>query len=216
MVRKVKIISGKDKFVLLCNGDSIEGVHHGSAELIAAAKEDHLQIAIKCMRPLASMAKHVLVTLGTECHTCGFEHVLAEKLKAVTGQAKNKWHFSMHGVQCEATHHIGATSRSYLESSVLAPVLSNARLQSLRAGHVPSRVFLRAHRHCGGYYSDGECLIAVTGGWQHLTRHGFKVVPDAIPVPTVMVLDWRLKKEGELPDVHNIRFAPPQPEILEL
>jgi hypothetical protein len=215
-IAQVSKIAGKDKFVLLCNGDLIEGIHHGSAEVIAAAMDDHIEIAIECIRPLSSMAQHLLVTLGTECHTKGFEHILADKLGAVGGKAKNKWHFSINGTQCEATHHIGATSRSYLEASLLSIALGNARLQSFRAGHIPSRVFVRAHRHAGGWYSDGDCLIAVTGGWQHLTRHGFKCVPDAIPRPSVVVLDWRDKPEGALPAVHNIQFAPPEPAVLAL
>ena len=215
-IKQVSKIAGEDKFVLLCNGDLIEGIHHGSADVIAADMANHIEIAIECVRPLSSMAKHLLVTLGTECHTKGFEHDLAYSLGAEGGRAKNKWHFSINGVQCDATHHLGATSRSYLEASLLSISLGNARLQAYRAGHIPSRVFLRAHRHAGGWYSDGDCLIAVTGGFQMLTRHGFKCVPDAIPRPSVMVLDWRDKPDGALPSVHNIQFSPPQPEVLAL
>ena len=95
-------------------------------------------------------------------------------------------------------------------------VLSNARLQAARAGHPLSRVFLRGHRHVGGHYSDGDCLMVITGAFQMLTRYGFKIVPDSIPRPSVAVLDWRGRPDGALPIVHNLQYSPPPPEVLEL
>jgi hypothetical protein len=59
-------------------------------------------------------------------------------------------------------------------------------------------------------------MLCITGGWQFLTRHAHKVVPDAIPRPSVMVLDWRDRPEGSLPQVHNIHFNPPAPDVAEL
>jgi hypothetical protein len=98
---------------------------------------------------------------------------------------------------------------------LLSIVLGNARLNAVRAGHPPAQVFLRAHRHCGGVYSDGSGMMCVTGGWQFLTRHGHKVVGDAIPRPSVLILDWRGKPDGALPTPHHIYFNPPAPEIVK-
>jgi hypothetical protein len=58
-------------------------------------------------------------------------------------------------------------------------------------------------------------MWGVTGAWQMLTRHGYKVVTDSIPSPTALVLDWRDKKTGELPVPHEIKFTTPQPAIHE-
>ena len=55
--------------------------------------------------------------------------------------------------------------------------------------------------------------MGVTGGWQFLTRYGRKVVPDSIPRPSGLVLDWRRRRDGELPEVHEIVFTPEQDEI---
>ena len=76
-------------------------------------------------------------------------------------------------------------------------------------------MFLRGHRHCGGVFNDGAGIWGVTGAWQMLTRHGFKVVPDSIPSPTALVLDWRDKKSGELPTPIEIKFRNPQATIHE-
>jgi hypothetical protein len=83
----------------------------------------------------------------------------------------------------------------------------------MRCGQEPARIYLRGHRHTGGWFSDGQGMIGVTGGWQFLTRYGRKVVPDAIPRPSAMVLDWRRKRDGELPEVTEIVFTPDQDEI---
>jgi hypothetical protein len=121
----------------------------------------------------------------------------------------------MHGCLVEAKHHMPVTGRAYLEASAMSIAMGNRRLNCLRAGHRVPQVFLRGHRHCGGSYSDGVGLFAVTGAWQLLTRHGHKVVPDSLPSPTVLILDWRGKAHGELPQVHEIKFQLPQPEIPE-
>jgi hypothetical protein len=213
-IQQVKSICGKNPYVLLVNGDATEGCHHHTQELVAPAIEDHTNMAAQCLRVLSPSV--TLITKGTHCHTLGMEDVLAEKLGALEGKARDKWLFNINGVNCNAAHHIGTTSRGYLEASLLSITLGNARLQSLRCDHIPSRVFLRAHRHCGGWYSDGDALMCVTGGWQGLTRHGYKVVTDSIPRPSVLVLDWRDRPEGALPQVHNIQFNPPQPQITNL
>jgi hypothetical protein len=213
---KIGALAEEDPYVLLINGDCTEGIHHGSADLIASKIETHTNMAIECLRPLADSASSVLVTMGTECHTRGMEDIVAERLEAEGEEARAKWLFRVNGVLCDATHHVGVTSRRYLEASQLSIAMGNAQENALRAGHEVPRVFLRGHRHCGGAYDDGFSLMCVTGGWQMLTRHGYKVVPDSISRPTVIVLDWRTKEYGELPVVHQIVFNPPQPSILEV
>jgi hypothetical protein len=174
-----------DPFCLLVNGDATEGIHHRSPEVVA------------------SLIEHDV------------ESYLARLLNAEDGKARDKWLIEIGGCLVDAAHHIGATSRTYLEASLLSIVLGNARLNAVRAGHPPAQVFLRAHRHCGGVYSDGSGMMCVTGGWQFLTRHGHKVVGDAIPRPSVLILDWRGKPEGALPTPHHIYFNPPAPQVVK-
>lgn len=209
-------IVGSDPYTFLINGDVVEGQHHRTTEIIAPELDDHAQIAIDCLSPLAKAAQSTLVTFGTEVHTKRIENYIAKELKAVGLAAKNKWLFSINGVQCDACHHMSTTTRAYLEASQMSILLGNARMQASRAGHPLSRVFLRAHRHTPGHYSDGDCMVVVTGAFQMLTRYGNKVVPDSIPRPSVAVLDWRDRPEGALPVVHNLQYNPPQPEVLEL
>lgn len=215
-IPQVKAIIGKSSAALLVNGDATEGVHHrNESTLVAAAIETHTEMAVECLKPFKKLCRKVFVTAGTECHTLNMETVLAQKLGAVDDKAKDKWLFRVNGCLVDAAHHMTTTARSYLEASAMSILMGNARVNYLRAGHEVPKVFLRAHRHCGGHYSDGQGLFGVTGAWQMLTRHGYKVVTDSIPRPSVMVLDWRGKLAGELPTVHQIMFNPPPHEIHE-
>jgi len=216
MTKKVKAIVGDSTASLLVNGDATEGAHHrNNAELMASEIEIHTDMATEVLRPLLELCPRRFVVKGTECHTREMESLLADKIKAETRQAKEKWLLNIHGCVVDATHHIGTTSRAYLEASLMSIAMGNARLNAARAGHVIPKVFLRAHRHCHGYFSDGEGLLGITGAWQWLTRHGHKVVPDSIPRPSVIVLDWRESPKGTLPRVHEIIYTPKQNEITD-
>lgn len=216
-IQQIESILGKSPAALLVNGDATEGVHHrNEPEILAAKIETHVKMAEDCLRPLAIRCHKRFVTLGTECHTKNIEDLLAERLGAELGKAKDKWHFSINGCEIDAAHHMTTSGRAYLEASAMSILMGNARLNYVRAGHSVPSVFLRAHRHCGGYYSDGGGLFGVTGAWQFLTRHGHKVVTDSIPRPSFLVLDWRGLKRGSLPNVHQINFNPPQHEITEV
>jgi len=62
---------------------------------------------------------------------------------------------------------------------------------------------VRAHRHRHGIWEDGNQMSAICGAWQGLTRFGYKVVPDAIPQPSVIIFDHRGLKTNELPRIHR-------------
>ena len=213
-IARVASIIGHDPATLLVNGDATEGVHHrNNKELIAAEMDRHLDMANAVLEPLAKLCRKRFVVRGTECHTAELENILAQELKAETRTARDKWLLEIAGCLVDAAHHMSTTGRAYLEASAMGIFMGNARLNYARMGHTIPKVFLRAHRHCGGWFCDGTGLLAVTGAWQFLTRHGLKVVTDSIPSPTVMVLDWRGKKDGELPEVHEIKSIPPKAEI---
>ena len=216
-ISRIKTIVGKSPCSLLTNGDMTEGIHHRcEAALVAALIETHTDMAVECMQPLLKICQQRYVTLGTECHTQHAEDIFAEKIGAETGKAKNRWLIDADGCLIDALHHMTTTSRANLEASAMSILMGNARINTMRSGHRVPNVFIRAHRHCGGHYSDGQGLFCVTGGWQFLTRFGFKAVPDSVPRPSFMVLDWRDSKIGELPRVHNITFDTPQDEIVTL
>jgi hypothetical protein len=213
---KVSKLLGNDPFALLCNGDATEGIHHRSPEVVASLIENHVAMAAEALKPWAAKATKTYIVRGTECHTHNVESYLARQLGAETGEARDKWLLEINGTMIDATHHIGVTSRAYLEATAMSITMGNARINSVRSGHPPAQVYLRAHRHCGGVFSDGSGLLGITGGWQFLTRHAAKVVPDAIPRPSVLVLDWRGQEPGSLPTPNHFFYNPPAPAVTKV
>jgi hypothetical protein len=134
---------------------------------------------------------------------------------AASGKAKDKWLIRVAGTLIDATHHVGTTSRAYLEASAMSINMGNARLNYATNGHEIPKVFLRGHRHVPGYFTDGAGLFAITGAWQALTRYGHKVVPDSMCRPCIYVLDWRGLPDNSIPRVHEIQYKPKQQEIYE-
>lgn len=213
---EVAQVVGKDRFALIVNGDATEGVHHGGKDIVATKIEEHIAIARKCLAPLAEKAAEVFLTKGTECHTLNMENLLADRLKARGGAARNKWLIEFHGCLVDIAHHMATSSRRYLEAGALSITMGNARQNYLDAGHRAPKVFLRGHRHCGGWYHSGHAAIGVTGGFQALTRHGHKVVTDSLPSPSVIVLDWRGLPAGSIPRPHLFKYDPPAHKIAKI
>lgn len=126
-----KLVNG-DPFVLLVNGDVIEGIHHGTRQVISSDVTDHVTAAVDALRPLAEAAATTHLTLGTECHTQSTEAAIGKALKASkcaeTGKhAHSRIVFSIKGCVLSATHHCSATSRPWLESGEYCRALHGDR-----------------------------------------------------------------------------------------
>jgi hypothetical protein len=196
------------RFLLVLNGDILEGSHHRSDEALAKV-DDHMLIAEYYLAPLIKACEKAIMVYGTECHTGRKENSLAKKWPkkfmanpAIKTQlAFDAVEFDVGGCLYNVTHHMACTTKSYLEAGALSTIMGDSRNQHARAKRRSPDVWLRAHRHCCGYYSDGRGLIAVNGAYQFKTRHGTKVVPDAEAFPSMMVFDHSRRIAGQLPMV---------------
>jgi len=188
---------GNDPFVLIVNGDCIEGRHHGSSEVVTALNYDHTLAAIECLLPLSTKASATYMTAGTECHVSDWEKMIANEIHAKW--LGNKGLLEFNGVLMDVAHHMPTSSRAYLEAGAMSITMGNARQNYSRVGHRVPRVYLRGHRHTGGIFNDGSGIFMVTPAWQLLTRYAHKVVGDSICRPGFGILDWRGNGVGELP-----------------
>jgi hypothetical protein len=211
VIKTAKTHFGGEPFSLILNGDLIDGVHHGNKELCAAIEADHMEAAIQLLQPLAALACETHVIRGTECHTKDFERIIARNLNA--NYCGDKALLEIHGTLLDVAHHMPTTGRAYLEASALSILMGNARLNYARVGHRLPKVFLRAHRHVGGCYSDGTAAIVSTGAFQLLTRWGKKVVGESICRPAFAILDWRTKPKNSLPAISLPTYDPHQEKI---
>ncbi len=203
-----------DGFDLVLNGDLVEGArHHGTTEVISANDADHEIAALLCLEPITSLAGNKYVTLGTECHTGGREHVIARTLGAVEsphGPAWESLYLRFCGTPLFATHHIGTTKRPWLDNNGIGMEMTSTFTNYAREGLEPPRVYCYAHRHVYGACQNATGLGIVNGAWQFLTRYGRKVVPGAVCSPSMVILDWSQEEEGGIPIDIPIRIKPPQ------
>jgi hypothetical protein len=193
-------------FILIINGDCIEGRHHGSNEIVAALNLDHTLAAIECLKPLAKMASKIYMTAGTECHVGDWEKMIAKELGAIW--LGDKGLIEINGTLIDVAHHMPTSARAYLEAGAMSITMGNARQNYSRVGHRVPNVYLRGHRHTGGIFNDGNGIFMVTPAWQLLTRYGHKVVGDAICRPGIGILDFRGCEQGELPATKLIQYEP--------
>lgn len=220
-IERVKTCIGSEPAVLILNGDLIEGVHHRSVQIISADVRDHVDAATQAVAPLTNLAKQIFVIEGTEAHTGNAEHSIAKSIGAVgdpdTGKpAFGRLSLTINGVRHVFFHHISTTSREWLKASALSIFLANEQVEAANNGETVPRVLGCAHRHVFGAYRSSNGLGFVTPAWQVLTRYGQKVVPAARCKPGMVVLDYRKKKSGELPELHAILCKAPDPKGISL
>jgi len=205
-------LAEKDPFVLVVNGDLIDGSHHGTTELISNDESDHGIAAYHVLRQPAKKAHSVYITLGTEIHTKGHEHTIAYQLNAKTHNIKmpkgegGAWptlDLTIAGTYCKFDHHIGASKRKYLTGTKMTAEYGDLIMRKAMAGHRIPKVVVRSHCHEFDAHDNGYGLIVTTPPWQCLNRFGRKVVPNASPTVGMVVLDWRYSEENCTPALHK-------------
>lgn len=210
---------GNRPWALVLNGDLIEGIHHGTKEIISPEVADHRRAAMEILRPLAKRATKTFVVKGTECHVNNHEVGIGEELHAVKDpttklHAFDRLTLDVAGVRCVFRHHIPASVRRNLSATQLSITLGEEQLEAANNGEPIPRVVGAAHRHKPGYYQDDNGLCFVSPPWQVLTRHGHKVVSAARTKPGVQILDWTDREDGELPEFKRKYYEAPKPEAI--
>lgn len=199
-------------FMLLLNGDLIEGIHHRTTQVISSEVADHVKAAKMLLSPLCDRASKVFFVRGTECHVGDRENSIARELGGVKNpDAKDRHTFDrfvldINGVRIVARHHISTSIRPWLEATALGADLASEQLEAARNGEKIPQILLAAHRHRFGMFQDASGMAIVSPPWQHLTRHGYKVVPSARTKPGGFILDFKGVGHGMMPRVHHREY----------
>ena len=193
------VLAGR-RWGLVLNGDLIEGIHHGTAEVVSADVADHKGIAEELLVPWAKSAARTWVVEGTECHTRGHESSVAKALKAEPyrnpscGTRQGAWPelaIEVNGCYIIVRHHITTSIRPWTEATGLCTQINSERIEHVRSDHRVPRWAVYSHRHKEGMFSDGHAAVYVLPPWQALPRHGRKVVGHSrFPRPGVLILDF--------------------------
>lgn len=185
-----------EPYVLIHNGDAIDGVHHNSTTQVSHNLEDQANIAHELLAPVVNQKKvqayfHIR---GTEAHVgkSGVEEErLAKRLGAVPNEQRQHARYELWKhvgkrrlVHC--LHHIGTTGSQAYEATAVHKELAESFIEAGRWGRVPPDVVVRSHRHrCiqtklpiqkpGEKHETGEAISVVTPCWQGKTPFVWKI-----------------------------------------
>ena len=213
-MRDIRIpqVTRGDEFILIVNGDLIDGNHHRTKEIVSNEVGDHMAIAETALRPLVDMASKTFVLEGTDSHTGNVEHSIGKRLGAVDSwQRRGSWKelpIEVNGCYGIVRHHISASASPRFESGALGRHLDDELNEAARRDDRIPKWIARAHRHRTGAFFDGYSLVIVTPAWQGRSRWLRNRMPTAMPQFGAWMLDWRGSPEGQLPYPVPILYEP--------
>lgn len=176
-----------EPFIVVHNGDAIDGVHHGSTTQWShdlAAQRIHAE---KILRPVADACEGRYYHIrGTEAHVGKSgteEEQLAKSLGAIpnTDGQYARWELwkRLGDGLIHFTHHIGVTSSSAHETSAVNAELASAFNEAGRWGHRPPNILVRSHRHRSCEIRlpspSGYATAFVTPAWQLKTPYVYRI-----------------------------------------
>jgi hypothetical protein len=173
-------------YILVTNGDCIDGVHHDSVTQFTNNKTDQKTVAKAVLQSLRDRAMSYYAVRGTEVHAGKSgqdEEGLAELLGAT--RAKNghyaRWNLwlKVGGVLCNFKHHIGTTGSAAFAATALSKEVVLTLAEAARLNKPIPRVIVRSHRHVGDIYikpsPNGDIVCVVTPGWQIVSPFAWRI-----------------------------------------
>jgi hypothetical protein len=173
----------KEPFILVHNGDVIDGVHHRITALSTHNLTTQSRVAIEALEPHVARAAAYYQIRGTEAHvgqSAQEEEAIACALGAVrdpeTG-CYSRWELYMKfcGELIHFAHHIGTTSSTAYESSAPMREIVAAFVESGQWGMRPPSLIVRSHRHRFIKVEPPNCCIVVTPAWQAKTPLVYRI-----------------------------------------
>jgi len=184
-------VTKNEKYVIVINGDTTDGRHHGSTTQISQNMSDQSKIAMEILQPILAQPNvaGLYMTRGTEAHTGPSgenEELLAKALGAIPDEignyARNELWLRIggkNGALAHILHHIGTTGRTHYETSAPMAEYGESCLEAGRWSTNAPDFVIRSHRH--RYVetvistSRGYGMSIVTPGWQLKTPFSWKI-----------------------------------------
>jgi hypothetical protein len=179
-----------EKFVVVVNGDAIDGgAHHGNNTHITANISDQVNIAYEILAPIRDKASKMYLVKGTESHvgkSAEYERYLAERLNVETSW--DLW-LELQGKLCHFAHHIGTTQSTFYASTAPLKELVEMYNTAGRWKNRPPDIVIRSHRHqCIEVRvpSDtGYGTSATTGCWQLRVPYSYRLLQGRAGLPDI-------------------------------
>jgi len=183
-----------EPYVVIMNGDAIDGVHHGATTTISNNIEDQIEIAHQILTPIAESAAVYYHIRGTSAHV-GEQGVHEERLAKRLGAKPNasgqfaRWDLWLRvgGCLTHILHHIGTTGSMAYEATAVHKELVEEFNEAARWGKEPPNVIVRSHRHRMIQTlvptDKGEGIAVTTPGWQGKTPLVWRIPGGRICTP---------------------------------
>ncbi len=188
-------VTRNEPYIVVHNGDVVDGVHHNSTTQWSHNLGDQANHAIKILEPVVDLCEGRYYQIrGTEAHV-GKSGVEEERIARVLGAIPNEegqyaryelW-INLGGELCHFLHHIGNTSSAHGETSSLNAEYANMCVNAARFHHKPPKFVVRSHRHrnCEVRLTEksGYATVFVTPCWQAKTPFAWKIAGARLSVP---------------------------------
>lgn len=170
-----------ESYVIVNNGDTIDGDHHNTSSILTKNWTDQEELAFDILYPVVNdhLCAGYYHIRGTEAHggeSGQAEERLAKRLDAKADEIGNhaRWELwsrlGENNSLVHFTHHIGTTSSAAYESTAVWKELVEAYNEAGRWGNEPPDCVVRSHRHRQFEIriptEKGYGIVFVTPGWQ--------------------------------------------------
>lgn len=222
----LEVTEGEPYGVVL-NGDSMDGVHHGTVTQISHNLTDQKRIAKIVFEPIVKKASgRFWMVRGTEAHVGQSgqnEEALAEELGAIpneSGQyARHELWIKIGTGLCHIMHHIGTTGSMAYETTALMKEFSDSCAEAGRWGLPAPDCVIRSHRHRMAKIEvptrGGIGISLTTPGWQLKTPFVYRIPGGRVTTPQMGGILVRSGLKGDaiytMSKVWNIER--PKPEV---
>ena len=192
-----KITQGNN-YIVVHNGDIVDGVHHQSTTQISHNMTDQMKIARMMMQPIINRkkCKGYYQIRGTEAHvgkSAQYEEEIASVLGALPDGNGNhaRWELflEVNDILCHFSHHIGTTGSTHYESSALMREIGEMITESGRWGDTLVDVLVRSHRHRHMEIKiptvNHSGIVVVTPGWQGKTPFTHRLPSGRVAMPQI-------------------------------
>lgn len=205
-----------EPFVVVHNGDAVDGVHHNATTQWSQNVEDQEAHAYQILKPVVDACEGRYYHIrGTEAHvgkSAVAEERLAKKLGAIPNEdgqhARYELWLRVGDHLLHFLHHIGTTSSSAHETSAINAELAAMYTDAGRWNKQAPRVIVRSHRHRNAEIrlpvTDGYATCFVTAAWQLKTPFTWKIAGARVTQPQIGGSVIRLGDE-ELYTRHYLR-----------
>lgn len=196
-----------EPFILVHNGDVIDGVHHGATTQISQNIKDQRDLAIKVLKKQVAKAEKFFSVRGTPAHvgqSSIHEEEVAEALDAKPNRdgqhSRYELWYKLGDHLIHFLHHIGTTSSSAHESSAVNAELAAEFVEASRWGEKSPTCIVRSHRHRAIEIRlptrAGYATAVVTPAWQLKTNFAFKIAGARLSPPQIGGVLIRLDKSN--------------------